>query len=62
MTEKNNFFGKAFGSGSGDVLGLQNIEHICSQNAESPCDTAESENESGKDKMISDVKNASAGG
>jgi hypothetical protein len=28
MAEENNFFGKAFGSGSGNVLGLQNIEHI----------------------------------
>jgi hypothetical protein len=56
MAKKNDFFRKTFGSGSGDIFSLKDIEYIRTKNSESAGDSSEPKNECGKNQVVSDIE------
>ena len=59
VTKENDFFGKPFGAGGGDIFRLEDIEDIGAKYTESAGDTAQAEDEGGQDKVIGDIGRAS---
>ena len=62
VAKEDDFFGKPFGAGGGDIFRLEDIEDIGPKNAESASDTAQAENQSGQDEVVGDVEEFGGGG